>query len=159
MQQWHSCSAILCPRQLSYLWCLLFLLRYRVHVLRLLNSGEACSHHLCQRILHISQRASSHNFPSHLCSCGGVPCHDVLQGRVRGLPPRHQLPHWGQHTLCVFEGDSGTATEKGELIVRDQRPLDGDLFLLLQGDVVPHPLLVVQLHDWVVTHHHLPLSP
>ena len=46
----------------------------------------------------------------------------------------------------------------GELAVRDQRPPDGDILLLLPGDAVPHALLVVQLHDGPLTHHHLLLT-
>ena len=47
----------------------------------------------------------------------------------------------------------------GELAVCDQRPPDGDLILLLPGDAFPHALLVVQLHDGPLTHHHLLLTP
>ena len=47
----------------------------------------------------------------------------------------------------------------GEFAVRDQRPPDGDLILLLPGDAVPHALLVVQLHDGPLAHHHLLLTP
>ena len=43
----------------------------------------------------------------------------------------------------------------GELAVRDQRPPNGDILLLLPGDAVPHGLLVVQLHDRPLAHHHL----
>ena len=46
----------------------------------------------------------------------------------------------------------------GEFFVRDQRPPDGDILLLLPGDAVPHALLVVQLHEGPFTHHHLLLA-